>query len=403
MAVPIDWQTVELVWDDRTGYPVHDAYRDYHRRTVHDLRPWNNGGGAYDSEARARSRASTRATSWTARSRLDATRPSGGRAADLRARHRAARPLVVRGPGVARGGGRGGPRRGLDLVTVSDGLERVEPVERRARGVHVGHRQGPLHLGLAAGGRARVRRARRASCAPWRPRRARVRPWSGGARAAGDPVQRLGVPGHARAGGRLPAAPCAGGHAAPRRDALSDSALGPGPAQPRAGPGPRLAGGAVRVLILSWEYPPLIEGGLARHVRKLAENLVDQGVEVHVLARGHGGVARRGGDGGRDRAPRARARAPARAHRVRRLDRAHERRHAGRAAWRWGTATTSTSCTATTGWWPWPATTWPSASAARSWSPSTPPSTAATRAGWTSTRSPTSTGSSAGWPTAPSG
>jgi glycogen(starch) synthase len=42
----------------------------------------------------------------------------------------------------------------------------------------------------------------------------------------------------------------------------------------------------VRVLILSWEYPPLIEGGLARHVRKLAENLVAQGVDVHVLARG---------------------------------------------------------------------------------------------------------------------
>ncbi len=42
----------------------------------------------------------------------------------------------------------------------------------------------------------------------------------------------------------------------------------------------------MRVLILSWEYPPLIEGGLARHVRKLAENLVAQGTEVHVLARG---------------------------------------------------------------------------------------------------------------------
>ena len=41
-----------------------------------------------------------------------------------------------------------------------------------------------------------------------------------------------------------------------------------------------------RVLILSWEYPPLIEGGLARHVRKLAENLVRQDVEVHVLTRG---------------------------------------------------------------------------------------------------------------------
>jgi glycogen synthase len=44
----------------------------------------------------------------------------------------------------------------------------------------------------------------------------------------------------------------------------------------------------MRVLILSWEYPPLIEGGLARHVRKLSENLARQGVDVdvHVLTRG---------------------------------------------------------------------------------------------------------------------
>ena len=42
----------------------------------------------------------------------------------------------------------------------------------------------------------------------------------------------------------------------------------------------------MRALILSWEYPPLIEGGLARHVRKLAENLAAQDVDVHVLARG---------------------------------------------------------------------------------------------------------------------
>ena len=42
----------------------------------------------------------------------------------------------------------------------------------------------------------------------------------------------------------------------------------------------------MRALILSWEYPPLIEGGLARHVRKLAECLAAQDVEVHVLARG---------------------------------------------------------------------------------------------------------------------
>jgi glycogen synthase len=41
-----------------------------------------------------------------------------------------------------------------------------------------------------------------------------------------------------------------------------------------------------RILILSWEYPPLIEGGLARHVRKLSEGLVEREVEVHVLTRG---------------------------------------------------------------------------------------------------------------------
>jgi glycogen(starch) synthase len=43
-----------------------------------------------------------------------------------------------------------------------------------------------------------------------------------------------------------------------------------------------------RVLLLSWEYPPVIEGGLARHVRKLAEGLVRQGVAVDVLTRGDG-------------------------------------------------------------------------------------------------------------------
>jgi glycogen(starch) synthase len=43
-----------------------------------------------------------------------------------------------------------------------------------------------------------------------------------------------------------------------------------------------------RVLLLTWEYPPVIEGGLARHVRKLAEALVRRGVCVDVLTRGAG-------------------------------------------------------------------------------------------------------------------
>jgi glycogen(starch) synthase len=42
----------------------------------------------------------------------------------------------------------------------------------------------------------------------------------------------------------------------------------------------------MRVLLISWEYPPVIEGGLGRHVRKLSENLCLEGVEVHVLTRG---------------------------------------------------------------------------------------------------------------------
>src|SRR5579884_3262183 len=44
----------------------------------------------------------------------------------------------------------------------------------------------------------------------------------------------------------------------------------------------------MRVLLISWEYPPVIEGGLARHVRKLSEHLVREGVEVHVVSRGGG-------------------------------------------------------------------------------------------------------------------
>lgn len=44
----------------------------------------------------------------------------------------------------------------------------------------------------------------------------------------------------------------------------------------------------MRILALSWEYPPVVEGGLARAVRKLSEQLVGDGAEVHVLTRGGG-------------------------------------------------------------------------------------------------------------------
>jgi 1,4-alpha-glucan branching enzyme len=50
--VPIDRQTMELVWSD-DGYPAHAAYRDYHRRTGMDHKPWANDGAPYDRERAA--------------------------------------------------------------------------------------------------------------------------------------------------------------------------------------------------------------------------------------------------------------------------------------------------------------------------------------------------------------
>jgi 1,4-alpha-glucan branching enzyme len=51
VAVPIDWESVQLVWNDVSGYPAHGTYRNYWGRTVHDLKPWSNAGEAYDHES----------------------------------------------------------------------------------------------------------------------------------------------------------------------------------------------------------------------------------------------------------------------------------------------------------------------------------------------------------------
>jgi 1,4-alpha-glucan branching enzyme len=52
VAVPIDWRTISLVWDDR-GYPSDPLYRDYHAHSTNGLRPWANSGRPYDREAAA--------------------------------------------------------------------------------------------------------------------------------------------------------------------------------------------------------------------------------------------------------------------------------------------------------------------------------------------------------------
>ncbi len=47
VALPLDWELIARVWDGSSSYPAESRFRDYHGRTVHDLKPWNNGGGHY--------------------------------------------------------------------------------------------------------------------------------------------------------------------------------------------------------------------------------------------------------------------------------------------------------------------------------------------------------------------
>ena len=46
----------------------------------------------------------------------------------------------------------------------------------------------------------------------------------------------------------------------------------------------------LRILMLSWEYPPVLVGGLGRHVHALATSLAAAGHEVTVVTR-HAGDA----------------------------------------------------------------------------------------------------------------
>jgi 1,4-alpha-glucan branching enzyme len=123
LAVPIDWSTIELVWHERSGYPADGAYRDYHRRTVHDLKPWDNSGGAYDRDA-AMARARRHARDFVARASARLT--EGGLLCS-------ALDTELLGHWWYEGQDwlaavlEEAPRAGLELVTVSEGLERVEP------------------------------------------------------------------------------------------------------------------------------------------------------------------------------------------------------------------------------------------------------------------------------------
>jgi 1,4-alpha-glucan branching enzyme len=125
VAVPIDWQTVELIWGP-SGYPSHGSYRDYHGRSEHDLRPWNNAGRPYDHEA-ALALAREHAREFVAHvvERLG----EGGLlccALDTE--------LIghwwYEGPEFLRAVLAGAPAAGVELVTLPAALDAIEPVER---------------------------------------------------------------------------------------------------------------------------------------------------------------------------------------------------------------------------------------------------------------------------------
>lgn len=128
VAVPIDWATVELVWG-ADGYPAAGAYRDYHRRTIHDLRPWNNDGGPYDREAaRSLARADARRFVEHARERV-----AGGGLLCCALDTELLGHWWYEGTDWLAAVLEEAPAQGLDLVTLSEGLERVPAVERELR------------------------------------------------------------------------------------------------------------------------------------------------------------------------------------------------------------------------------------------------------------------------------
>jgi 1,4-alpha-glucan branching enzyme len=133
VAVPLDWSTISLVWDDR-GYPADPVYRDYHAQTVNGMHAWANGGQPYDRDA-AHARARDHAAHFVAHVMQ--------RAETYRAEH--GRPALVvcaldtellghwwyEGPVWLDAVIAEADRRGLALATLPEALARHDPRDAR--------------------------------------------------------------------------------------------------------------------------------------------------------------------------------------------------------------------------------------------------------------------------------
>ena len=125
VAVPVDWGTVELVWST-TGYPADPVYRDYHHRTVHDPKPWDNAGRPYRPEA-ARARAREHARQFVAHAR---ERLAGGGLLCCALDTELLGHWWYEGAAWLAAVLEEAGAQGLELVGLSEGIERTEPSER---------------------------------------------------------------------------------------------------------------------------------------------------------------------------------------------------------------------------------------------------------------------------------
>lgn len=132
VAVPIDWQTINLAWDER-GYPADDAYRSTFKRSIHSLMPWNNTGDAWNEDA-ARHAAKRHAEEF-----LRAVRARLAEFADQRGRPGLCVFAVdtellghwwYEGPWWLREVCEGAAAAGIELTTLNDALARRDPPER---------------------------------------------------------------------------------------------------------------------------------------------------------------------------------------------------------------------------------------------------------------------------------
>ena len=133
VAVPLDWEAVSRVWSNESGYPAHRVYRDYHRGSPGGAHPWANGGGPYShGDALAQARRDAEDCVARAIERLDRYARERDRPGLLCCPFDA--ELLghwwYEGPAWLAAVLAEADRSGLELVTLSEGVECSEPVRR---------------------------------------------------------------------------------------------------------------------------------------------------------------------------------------------------------------------------------------------------------------------------------